>query len=100
MLNWGELLCEEEHGPCLPYASRIMEYRANITDVAAAADASAAAAAAVAPDDDESYHGTPHIINIEYLNSSVIKYAYYILKSYLSVCNYCKYFIYILVLIS
>ena len=59
MLNWGELLCEEEHGPCLPYASRIMEYRANITDVAAAAGASVATAADV-PVDDETYHGFTH----------------------------------------
>ena len=77
-----------------------MEYRASITDVAAAPDAAdavaaaaaaAVAAAAAALDEEESYHGTPHILNIGYHNSSDIEYVYYSFKLYLSVCNYYKY---------
>ena len=36
-----------------------------------------------------------HIINREYLNSRVIEYTYYIFKLYLSIHQYCKYYIYI-----
>ena len=77
-----------------------MEYRVSSTDAAAAPDASdavataaaaAVAAAAAALDDEESYHGTPHILNIEYHNSSVIEYAYYCFKLYLSVYNCFKF---------
>ena len=61
-----------------------LEYRVSSTDAAAAAEASVAvaaaaaaavAAAAAALDEEASYHGTPHNLNMEYYNSSVIEYA-------------------------